>query len=136
MDPLLQLLTTAKTRQPSWNAWKLGQFLSTLTAAHRGLWIDWEEGDESWARILRNDELVGLLSADLPVAFLHHAIAPTTTDAASYELPTIHTVESFESPDYSTTHAAMEIAFGRSLSSSGVDYTRLSVSDLWWVTAN
>jgi len=135
MDPLHQLLTTAKARQPAWNAWKLGQFLAALTTAQRGLWIDWEEGDERWARVLRDGELLGLLSADLPVAFLHHAIASTATDAAPYELPAIHAVESFESPVFSTTHAAMEAAFGRSLITR-VDYTRLSISDLWWITVH
>ena len=94
--------------------------------------IDWEEGDEEWARIIASDgHVVALICVRVPLGIVADSLnrhEPALPDC----LPWIP-VNSFSEPDYAVARALIETVFERPVSGN-VNWNRLSIEDLWWAT--
>lgn len=93
--------------------------------------IDWEEGDENWARLVKNGEVILLVSALIPLTFVLSSYCDALLDVLGdcVAVP----VESFSAESFSVSRQLMEQVVGREVSTN-VNYDQLSIDDLWWAT--
>jgi hypothetical protein len=131
MIDLRAILAKAIAAKQIWHSSMVLAVLHTVESFIPDAWVDWEQGDEEWGRIIMPDGKVAVLvCARLPLGFIS---APAVDPAA---LPTELTwvqVASMSDAAFIVDQRALEDAFGRQLSDN-IDYTALSAQDLWWAT--
>lgn len=111
--------------------WTLEDVQSVLeTLANTTFQIDWEPGDEQWGRILGTNKAQALVCARIPLGIALNDFDVTGVKRAMSWL----TVQSMSDEAFEVDQGLLEQIFGRSLSEN-VDYSKLSISDLWWATA-
>jgi hypothetical protein len=94
--------------------------------------IDWEPGDEEWGRIVDTDGCVlALVCVRVPVGVVREDVNATRmSDRVSWLRFKSMTDRAFQ-----IDRRLLEQLFGRRLSDN-VDYSRLSLNDLWWATVS
>ncbi len=99
------------------------------SAAGSDFWIDWECGNEQWGRIIDARGVQALVCARVPLGFAQEDLDPARMTERVFWMK----VCSMDQPLFEVDRRLLEEVFGRPLSDN-VDYSRLSVNDLWWAT--
>ncbi len=121
----------AHGQKATWNAAKVREILAALSTSIPTSNVDWEEGDENWARLIRNGEVVVLICALAPIIFVLSKYSDTV-DSVVDDCQII-SVDSFSEQNLAVDKCLLEKLVGRELSDN-VNYDKLSVDDLWWAT--
>lgn len=136
MKNLLKHLEDAQSSKNQWSAFQTEALLESLCKASCDARCEWEEGDEMWARVILGDEVIAIVSAEMPLVILRHA-HQNLADSAQLDrkLVRIAIVQKFDEPVMRTTRFEIEQIFNRLLSGN-IDYENLSINDLWWATVH
>ena len=125
-----EILLNAISRRPSWPHDRSVRYASEWAKALGGT-VDWEPGDESWARVIRERHAVVLVYIEAPLAFvLREAlqyVGPIDDAFTSIELDSFHT------SSLSAQRATLE-AFARSTAEPVVNPASFSALDLWYLS--
>jgi hypothetical protein len=127
-------LTSTFQNAQNRNSWRSDKFRLALASLQNCLpetQIDWEEGDENWARLLHQGKVIALVNVLIPVAF----VLPRHSGAVCFALRDCNTIltDSFSEDTFRIDKDVLEKIFGRTLSRN-VNYDRLSIDELWWAT--
>jgi hypothetical protein len=127
-------LTSTFQNAQDTNSWRSGKFRLALASLQNCLpetQIEWEEGDENWARLLHQGNVIALVNVLIPVAF----VLSRHSSAVCFALRDCNTilVDSFSEAIFRIDKDVLEKILGKPLSSN-VNYDRLSIDDLWWAT--
>lgn len=118
-----------------WDSHQVDRVLQLMRREIPNLEVDWEIGDENWARVLQAGLVAALVSAELPIMILNQNLEPLK-DRIQSEIPLLALVlAKFEEPVFEDRREDLEELFARSLSEN-VSYGELSVDDLWWLTVH
>jgi len=135
MTTLIECIEEAHRRKGQWDEQDVKDLLRVISCAINESQVDWDEGDELWARVLEGDEVVAIVSAVMPLAILKE---PYRNHVSCQELagsPQVYFVDNFEMPAFATSKEALEGLFERSLTDN-VTYDSMSINDLWWATVH
>lgn len=126
------LVEAAVGKRAEWTGAEVAKALSQLTAQLPGAAVDWEEGDEDWARVLSKDgDVVAYVCTRLPLVILDGRegllVIATRPEVVCLEVP------GMAAPTFRGEKHRLEAAFGRVLSPN-IDYGAFSADDLWWAT--
>lgn len=132
-SPLNDQFRAALKRRNCWNFDRLRSALFACKERIAKAIVDWEKGDENWGRVLKNGEVVLLISALIPLAFVAYRSRDTVQEILGDCLAVA--VESFSQEDFSIDSKLLEKLVGRAVSSN-VNYNQLSIDDLWWATVS
>ncbi|MFN7812692.1 MAG: hypothetical protein ACK5SI_08550 [Planctomycetia bacterium] len=116
------------------HVWTRGSVRGVLAALQNCIpetHVDWEEGEENWARLLRCGNVVALCSALVPVI----VVLSKYSDGVQHALSGCHLimVDSFSDDAFKIERTILEQIVGREMSRN-VNYDKLSMDDLWWAT--
>lgn len=128
LDPAMR---SAHARSEDWTQVRLSHALRAVVSLLPGSLIEWEPGDEEWARILLSGELVALVCAKVPLGF---GLAAVTQLADLLPQIVWVPVNSMEEHIFSTDQTLLEQIFGRELDT--LDYSCISANELWWATVS
>lgn len=124
------LFRSAQATKGTWDHEDVQQVAGSLAGPE--LQIDWEPGDEEWARLV---DLQGnmrvILCVRLPIGIAHEGIATARLSSRVSWL----VVTSMTEKLFTVDRQLLEQIFHRQLSTN-VDYSRLSINDLWWATVS
>lgn len=114
-----------------WTTAGVERALAVVVAAHPGARVDWEPGDEEWARVIApaSDEIVALICARIPFAFIR-GDAPLHNDP---EYLSWVAISASSDPAFRIDPAVLDRVFGRPVSRN-LDYDAVSAEDIWWAT--
>jgi len=117
----------------TWTNADTHEMLQAVSAAHPGARVDWEPGDEEWARVLESegDGIIAFVCAKLPIGFISGDARP-----AGGKHPFVWIlVPSTDAAVYSVNPEVLDQVFGRSVSRS-LDYDKVSADEVWWATVS
>ncbi|WP_148087722.1 hypothetical protein [Gemmata obscuriglobus] len=133
MNHLEEEITRAWSLRNSWTPTKMRNVLDLLLQHCPSSRVDWDEGDEEWARLLCHDRLVALVCYRFPLIF----ILPDTCGLnLQHDLGkdiVVDSLSSFDDVFFAVDRNLLETCFGRQLTNS-IDYERMSIKDIWWAT--
>ena len=123
----------ASRLRSDWTEARVRSTLADFVSRNPGSSIDWEPGDEEWARVLSTPkgEVIAFICARLPLAF---EVADEVGVRPSAGVLWI-SVPSMSARALCVDQAALEQAFGREVSSN-LDYRSVSANDIWWATVS
>ena len=124
-------LEAALVSQVSWDENRLKDLLFICQSIVENSVIDWETGDENWARLLKDGRVLLIVNAQIPLAFFDAEYADQFRDVLSECV--FKAIESFSSSDFSVDVSLLKQVAGRDVSDN-LDYTHISIDDLWWAT--
>lgn len=132
-ESLDRYFETALRKKDRWDVAEVRNALAGCRQRIADTHIDWEEGDENWARLLKDRQVILLLSALIPLAFVlsNHRDAVLDVLRDCLVVP----VESFSSERFNVSRKLIERIVGREISTN-VNYDQLSINDLWWATVS
>lgn len=104
-------------------------FRSVLPAAS----VDWEEGDENWARLMIDGEVVAIVNALVPIVVVLSKLRDKVQGLAENNKVALIVADSFSDHSFCVDKQLVEQVVARELSSN-IDYRSLSIDDLWWTT--
>ncbi|MBP0030867.1 hypothetical protein [Roseofilum sp. Guam] len=95
--------------------------------------IDWEPGDEEWARLLVGTEVVAIVCAKIPLIIaLENYTGQISTCFLKQEIK-ILVIRDFEEDQFCIDKVLLEEVFGRKMTPN-ISYNAFSINDLWWAT--
>lgn len=125
-----ELFRAARASSCAWSHRDVRRALEILAGRERI--IDWEAGDEEWGRLVdAGGKVQAIVCALTPVCFGLPEVDRRGLDAGVACM----TVASMSEPVFEVDRRLLEEIFGRPLSTN-VDYSRLSIEDLWWATVS
>ena len=122
---------TALRKKDCWGVAEARIVLAKCRARIGDSQIDWEEVDENWGRLVKDGEVILLVNALIPLAFVLSSHCDALLDILGDCLAV--PVESFSSESFSVSRQLIEQVVGREVSNT-VNYDHLSIDDLWWAT--
>lgn len=125
-------LMAAWERHVAWLRPLVWSVLDQLRLCLVGSRVDWEPGDEEWARLLIANQEVGFVCSRMPLAI----IESSALDLVRRNLPdelVVLSVPSLSAPTLVIDRETAETVFQRELSDN-VDWGGMSASDFWWAT--
>ncbi len=127
---LTHVLVRASENAERWTATLVLSTLGSVREAIQGSEVDWEEGDEQWARLLVEQDVVALVSARVPLVLA----ADLAVSSASFpDFVVWCRTGDMSAMNYRVEKTVLEEIFERELTDN-VDYEHLSIHDLWWAT--
>lgn len=130
MTNLNSLFRAARSYPGEWSRNDVQEMLEVL--AGPGCQIDWEPGDEEWGRVVDTcGDVRALVCARAPICIGLESVEAARPGTAVSWL----TVPSMSEPIYEVDRRILEEMFGRPLSVS-VDFSKISIDDLWWATVS
>ena len=127
---LTPLVLRANEYSARWSKALVHSTLRSVLEANPASNVDWEEGDEEWARVLMNQEVGALVCARIPLVLATGSIVQPN---ALPEFVLWHRVGDLSFSIYRVDKATLENVFERELSDN-VDYEDLSADEFWWAT--
>ena len=125
-------LEEAVSRRTGWTEARVRSTLAHLAAQSTGSSVDWEPGDEEWARVVGSDgSVLALVCARFPFVFVPAGAMATHP----LEGVTWISVPSMDASVFSVDPTTLEQAFGRAVSQQ-LDYEAVSAHDIWWATVS
>lgn len=121
---------SAQAASGAWNNDGVMEALKLLAGREFG--IDWEPGDEEWGRVVDSGGNVhALVCARIPLGIVREDMdtARMTMHVSWIRVP------SMSEQTYTVDRPLLEQVFGRQLSEN-IDYSKLSINDLWWATVS
>ena len=124
-----EVFRVASARSRAWTRDDVWRALKGLTST--GSKVDWEPGDEQWGRVLDGAGVVGLICARVPVGAVRNDVDPRLLS----DPVTWIRFNSMNDHDFKVERELLEEIFGCALSEN-VNYSSLSLNDLWWATVS
>ncbi len=117
----------------TWTRADVQEMAQAIKTGHPGARIDWEPGDEEWARVLEpeGDGIIAFVCAKIPIGFICGDGRPTECTHPFVWI----SVPSIDASVYSVRPEVLEQVFGRSVSRS-LDYGKVSADEIWWTTVS
>jgi len=115
----------------TWTHAFVHDMVQDICASHPGARVDWEPGDEEWARVLEaeGDDIIAFVCAKFPVGFIRG-------EGPAGDHPFVWiSVPSTDASVFSVRPEVLDQLFGRSVSRRP-DYDRLSADEIWWATVS
>jgi hypothetical protein len=135
MKTLRDRIEAAHELRARWNIQRAREVVTRLCTQLPNARVDWDEGDEEWARVIVGSDPVILVSAKLPLVIAQEPHDKLTIDGAE-ELGFIgYAVDDFSKKQHYVEKSFLESVFGRELSGN-LSYDALSINDLWWATVS
>jgi hypothetical protein len=131
------LHAAASTRQ-GWGANEVWEALAAFRSASDGRKIDWDDdAGEQWGRVLANNGVVALVSAQLALTILRSDVAAPSTGAAAAAVSI--TVADFDAIELRADRGVLVTAFPdiadvMSGDKALIDPDGFSAQDLWYAT--
>jgi hypothetical protein len=115
----------------TWTSSDVWEALKIVTTARPSARVDWEPGDEEWARVVDSEvsEILALICAKIPLGFIRSDIP---TSGSTGGLVWI-TVPSTDESVYKISPEVLDRIFGRTVSRN-LNYDAISADDVWWAT--
>ncbi len=124
------LFRSAQAAAATWRREDVRQALEFLAGSE--FQIDWEPGDEEWGRIIDSGgSCLALICARVPLGIGNEYVDPGRLAARIFWMK----VHSMSEHVFEVDRRLLEEVFGRQLSDN-VDYSKLSVDELWWATVS
>jgi len=121
-------LARASARRDAWSpeiAWRVAEDL----AARQGADLDWDpDAGEGWITVLVAGQAATMIAVDLPLMIVTDGGSAAPNDIVRIVVPDFGSKILRCSPD------VLEESFGYSIGRDGIDFERLSASDLRWST--
>ena len=117
----------------TWTHTDVQEMVQAIKAGHPGARIDWEPGDEEWARVLEPEEdgIIAFVCAKFPIGFIRGDRRPAGRTHSFVWI----SVPSTDASVYSVRPEVLDQVFGRSVSRS-LDYGKVSANEIWWATVS
>ena len=114
-----------------WTHTGIATTLEALTAQYPGARVDWEPGDEEWARVIASDanQTIALICASIPLGFLRAAAPPRECVEGFIWI----TIRSVSDATFKIDPEVLDRIFERHVSRN-LDYDAISANDVWWAT--
>lgn len=114
-----------------WTHTGVATTLEALTAQYPGARVDWEPGDEEWARVIVPDanQIIALICARIPLGFLSEATPPREYVEGFVWI----TIRSVSDASFKIDPEVLDRIFERHVSRN-LDYDAVSANDVWWAT--
>jgi hypothetical protein len=121
----------AAARASAWTHNDVSKTVAAVAKRHPGARVDWEPGDEEWARVLDpgGHGLIALICARIPLGF----IRGTAPWDESLEDVVWLSVSSTADVLYKVDPEVLDQTFGRTVSRN-LNYDSVSADDIWWAT--
>lgn len=128
---LTALLEEAAKKEAMWSSAHVAELAGAVAECHVGAHVDWEQGDEEWARVLGPKGIgpIALICKRIPVGFICRGPVPTEPEDFTW----LSISSSFSEPVFRVNPTVLEQIFRRAISRN-LDYQSLSIQDLWWAT--
>jgi hypothetical protein len=133
MNDLTPVFVTASTICHEWSPETIRFVLSSLAKCFPQGTVDWEQGDESWGRVISGGKVVAYVSAYWPLAIVVPLCEKQAREACARIPIEFLVVPSFAEKAFSVDKEALETLYSRPLSGN-IDYLQFSIDDLWWAT--
>lgn len=131
-------LHEAAARMPSWNAERYQAASAAIIKAQSSLRLDWEPGDEAWARFFEGDNVVALLRESAPLAVVvgNEASAGLVARTLSEHEIVVIRAGSWDAEEFMLNDPESRIAVGLGWQDydDSTDLSSFSVADLWYET--
>lgn len=121
----------AATCASAWTHDDVRKTVAAIAKRHPGARVDWEPGDEEWARVLdpEGDGLIALVCAKVPLGFIRGSSPPDESLGDFVWL----TVSSTTDASYKVDPEVLDQSFGRTVSRK-LNFDAISADDIWWAT--
>ncbi|HBQ98395.1 MAG: hypothetical protein J7524_23380 [Roseofilum sp. Belize BBD 4] len=116
-----------------WKIEAVRQILDMLVHSIEDSIIDWEPGDEEWARLLVGKEVVAIVCAKVPLIIVLEKYKDKFSNHFFLKEIKIFIIKDFDDNLYCIEKELLEKTFGREMTSN-ISYSALSINDLWWAT--
>jgi hypothetical protein len=126
-------IESAWNHSPDWNEMHVRKALEFISPFASGSVIDWDEGDEQWARVLKDNVTVAIIHAAWPLLIVHADLAQAARTFADTNNATVIVADNFDDHCFSVDRRLLERLLGRELTQN-ISYDSLSINDLWWAT--
>lgn len=126
-------ISEASKHSSAWDTGAVKEMLSLLASQRSEFRVDWEVGDENWGRVTDGQSDVAFVCARIPLIVVLKSLEVAANELGNEYVSEVLIVESFDVHSFSVDAAILEDVFKKSLSPN-VNYSALSIHDLWWAT--
>jgi hypothetical protein len=133
MNDITSVFHDALTAPFEWSEPSVLRVADAMKSAIHSSSVDWESNVENWARVLVKGREVAFISSASPLCLVESSVCDEVSDIIQENKMKMIVCEDMADEKFSISRTVLEKTFRRDLSDA-VNYDRISLHDLWFVT--